>query len=205
MTQLQRLGMMSAILLLTACGKTGTVSIKSESYATSGASSLMADRDSLALVTPSTNVSDFKICVKRIRLQDEDGEAVSKDGETGENGEKDVDDIRFSPGLIDLTDGLPEDWGKVEVPVGFKLSRLTVKVKKDESVCGVNYSVKFNSASSPQDIEFKFKFDPAVELSDGSTLNVSMAKVVEQLRLAVDSGDIASMKERIEAVEGAAQ
>ena len=150
--------------------------------------------------TLSIEVDDFKVCVKRIRMQDEDGETVKSDDDDKNDG----DDIRFEPGLIDVTNGLPAEWGKVEIPTGFKLSRMQIKVKKDEALCGVNYSVKFNAETTPQDIEFKFRFDPAIDVSDGSTLNISMAQVVEELRLRADNtvGHIGSMKERIEAVEG---
>jgi hypothetical protein len=194
MNLLQRCGTLSAILLLTACGKTGTITVKSDAFATSGASSLIADHEHLAAVTPTANVDDFKICVARIRLQNEDGDV--------EKNKDDEEDIRFAPGLIDVTNGLRNDWGQVEVPVGFKLSRLTIKVKKDQDLCSQNYSVKFNNETTPQDIEFKWRFDPPLELEDGSQLNLSLNSVVEQLRLRIDEGSIASMKDRIESVEG---
>jgi hypothetical protein len=100
--------------------------------------------------------------------------------------------------LIDASQGNTINWGKITVPTGFRVTSLRVKVKKDESKCGVNYSLKFNSATTPQDIEFKFRFDPAIETQAGDVIRLKLDSIVSHLRLAADNGSIASLKERVE-------
>ncbi len=76
-----------------------------------------------------------------------------------------------------------------------------MKVKKDQKLCGVDYSVKFNEQSTPEDIEFKWRFKPAIRVSQGDTLSMSLAEVVAALRTAGDEGTLASLKQHIERSE----
>jgi hypothetical protein len=153
-------------------------------------------------------VSDFKVCVSRIRLIGEDGNDVKPvDDDTkaddssssSSSPSSSANEIRFSPGLIDLSSGKAVDWGKAEIPTGFKIAGLRIKVHKDKDLCGVDYSLKFNELTTPQDVEFKWKFDPAVEFT-GTTekLEVSLAEVITSLGTA----DLSSLKERAESSEG---
>ncbi|MBC7691569.1 MAG: hypothetical protein H7222_07350 [Methylotenera sp.] len=187
----------SSSLTLSACGKgDGSVTVQSAAYPTSGAASVQSNSRDAATVTPTATVTDFKLCIKTIKLEDEDGKAQK---------EEDQEEIVFSPGLIDVTAGIEKAWGNVKVPVGFKLSRIRIKVKKDQALCGVSYSLSFNGQTTPEDIEFRFKFDPAVDFEDGNTLNLSLNTVVSKLRQAIDSapgGSISSLKSQIENVEG---
>ncbi len=206
-------------ILATACGKqqTADVSISSAPVSFTGATSLMSvDPVSNALSfvgAPSASVvsaTDFSFCVKRVKLEGEDGQPVKKDGETGESGEKDADDISFTPGLITITDNTTVDWGKMNIPVNFKLKKIKIKVKKAPSLCnGATYSVKFNGFETPEDIEFKWKFEPALELDSATgALQLSLASVVNALRTALtDSASFngADLKSHIEAIEESAE
>lgn len=185
----------AAVLVISATGfatgcasKDGEVTVRSTDYSTSGNFLSANIGDSTSAVT--TAVSDFKVCVYRIRLE-------------GTNAEK-QEEFEFQPGLIDLTSGNEKDWGTTEVPTDFAVARVKVKVHKDRELCGVDYSVKFNTASTPQDLEFRFRFDPPVQFSTGDVLKLNMAAIVANLRAAVDAGTINSLKERIEEVEATA-
>ena len=182
------------------------VTISSAAFPTSGTA-----LSSVMSLAPSTTVSAFKICVKRVKLEDADGKTVKKDNETGDAGEKDADDIRFAPGMIDVSAGTAIDWGKANIPVGFKLSKLKIKVKKDNTLCpGMSgHSIIFNSQSTDEDVEFRFKFNPALDLnSDTGALAISLNTVVGAIRAAADSNPSnfgQAIKATIESNEGGGQ
>ncbi|MCM2276449.1 MAG: hypothetical protein NDJ89_00040 [Oligoflexia bacterium] len=197
--------------LTTGCGKsTADIAISSDPVAFTGAagridpgSSLM----SLAGIGSSalTDTTDFSFCVRRVKLEGEDDQPVKKDDETGMNGEKDPDDISFAPGLITIEPNVAVNWGVANIPVGFKLKRIKIKVHKDQDLCGVNYSVKYNGVSQTEDIEFKFRFEPALDLdSDTSAIAVSLDSVVTALRNAGEVG-VNQIKSIIEGAEGSAR
>ncbi|MCM2323376.1 MAG: hypothetical protein NDJ90_08955 [Oligoflexia bacterium] len=205
---------LSLLVMMTAasgCGSSTEVMISSKAVSFTdatgrvGADALsvgftLGDGPSIALV----DATDFKLCVRRIKLFDEDGKAVKKDDETGLNGEKDPDDISFAPGLINIQNGVAQDWGVANVPAGFQLTKMTVKVHRDEGLCGVPYSVKFNDVTQTEDVEFKFRFSPAIDLDDDTgAIALSLDAVVSALRNAASLGEN-NMKSYIEGVEGSA-
>lgn len=186
------------VLFLTACGKEAALKISSPSFATTGATALLG-----FLATHSTQVTEFKFCVKRVKLQGEDDSPIRKDGEKGENGEDNPDDIRFAPGLIDISDGKARDWGTLEIPTAFKLKRIQIKVRKDKELCGVNYSVKFNDTIASENFEIKWRFNPPIDLASNiEVLELSFKNLVASLRQAADDGRLNNqLKERIEEIE----
>lgn len=195
-----------ASLTLTGCGAgaTGDVTISSGAYSATSAAHLDAaavGSDPGTTFLPafqSATVSDFKFCVKRVKLEDEDGSAKKKEGEKGDGGEEGVDDVKFAPGLVSVGSGAAVDWGTVNIPLGFKLRKIKIKVKKDNDLCGVDYSVKFNSLTTDQDVEFRWKFDPALDLESGTrALELSLSTVVTALRSWADN-PTGSLKDEIE-------
>ncbi|MBI4924925.1 MAG: hypothetical protein HY843_03290 [Bdellovibrio sp.] len=197
-----------SLLFQTGCGTTvgnpvtSDITISSDSFSLAGLGAIFITSPEVYF---ATSVNEFKFCVKRIKLEDEDGNAKKKDGETGDDGEKDPEDIRFAPGLIDLSAGVVKDWGTVNIPIGFKLKKIKIKVKKDKTLCGVNYSVRFNTQEASEDIEFKWKFSPALDLTNAvSALKLSFSTIMSTLRAAADAGTLAQIKSHIEGVEDAA-
>ncbi len=209
------------VLGLAACGKNaaspsaGGVSLSSKAYTASG----------LGIISPMARlaalpaVDEFKFCVGKVKFEDESGNAVikNKPAESGaesklenEAGEQEVADengeFEFSPGLIDVSLGAAIEWGKIPVPTGYSLSRLKVKIKKDKDVCGVDYSLSFNGMTSDQDIEFKWKFQPPVEITaDSKLITVSLDSIVTTLKEAAAAGAINSLKDRVEQTEDEAE
>jgi len=155
-------------------------------------------------VGPQTPITEFKLCVERIRLEDAQGKPhLHEDAAKKSEDDASTGEIKFTPGLIDLSDGTAKNWGMVDIPVGFALSRLTIKARKDQALCGVDYSVDFNGTTSTEDIEFKWKFDPPVVLN-GSTdaLQLSLATVTDKLRGDADRNTLGSdLKGEIESTE----
>lgn len=193
-------------LALSACGtKTGTghgLTVKSEAFSTSGIIALSAvdllprtlQRSLSDEITPrdvfAGAISDFKFCVTKVKLEAADG---SSSGE-----------IEFKLGLIDVSNGASKTWGTSPISTSFSLSRLRVEVHKDPELCsGADYSVKFNSVSATQDVEFRFLFDPAVTVTDGDEVSLSLAKVANVLRAAADQGSLTNenLKDFVEQVE----
>jgi hypothetical protein len=176
---------------LSGCGH--NVTLKSEAFPLSGSTSALVFLPTASVSAPTATVTDFKVCIESIRLQNDSDQVQQKDGQ---------DDIAFKPGLIDLSDGKEHDWGTLSVPTGFKLKRLTVKVHQDPGECGVDYSIKFNDTTTQQDVELKFSWNPPTELKSGDTLKLSLNSLIANLRAAVDAGTISSLKDRVEEVEG---
>ena len=105
--------------------------------------------------------------------------------------------FEYKIGLVDVSNGAEKTWITSAFPVGFTLQRIRVVVHKDESLWGVNYSLKFNSFQSSSDVEFKFKFGPAIAVATGSIIKVALSMVVSTLRAAANAS---SLKHSVEAL-----
>ena len=197
---MQLLLLLSLAVVFSSCGKSGTISVKSPAYA-AALTDMSSGFESAASYLLSTPPATFKFCVKKVRLEDENGEEQEGDGEG------DKKDIEFGLGLIDVSAGVAKDWGSVaNVPVNFKLSKIKIKVKKDDTQCAAlnGKSLVYESYSTPEDIEFRWKFNPAVELQDGSVINVSMNSIIKALGDAGSNLSNGNIKSYIENIEGAA-
>ena len=199
------------LLTLTACGTrvgtglTGSVTLKSEAFNTTGLAALPpmglipAYIQDLALGMPARftapDVTDFKICIRELKLEKSDGGYADTDGSGS---------FEYKIGLVDVSNGAEKTWMTSAFPVGFTLQRIKVVVHKDESLCGVNYSLKFNSFQSNSDVEFKFKFEPAIAVATGSIIKVALSTVVSTLRAAANASSLndQNIKDFIEGVEG---
>lgn len=163
---------------LFSCGKgTGTLTF----VASNTASSPSFLKGLATGESPSiSSITEFKVCIKKVKLENEDGEA--------ERGESEEDEIEFKPGLVDLSNVTSAEAtiGSLEnAPVGFKISKIKIKVRKDSSLCGQNYSIKINNGTAYEtddEIEFKWKFNPPVELAGGDTLQLAFNEFVTALQ-----------------------
>lgn len=182
-------------LVVAGCGtKTGNPAVPIVSGAFNPAGGALAFFQNYAAV-----VSDFKFCVKRVRLENDNDEPVSGDS----NG-----DITFQPGLIDVSSGEVKEWGRPTLPVGFLLKRIKVKMAKDESVCGVNYSVQFNGVSTSEEVEFEWRFNPSIDLAASSAgVELRLQSFVNSLLAAVDSSTLTAeqLKQIVEDIEESAK
>ncbi len=185
-----------SVSFITGCGSnqsTGAITIRSAPVSTQALAST---------ATAAASATDFKVCVRRIRLENDSDEPETNDQDAGadESGY-----VEFSPGLLDLTDGQSKDWGQARVPVGFKLRRIKIKVQKHEQLCGVDYSLKYGTATANRDLEFRWRFNPEVELKDGSTVTLALEQALAAIRAAAQAGDLNKVKDYLDgADEGAA-
>lgn len=202
------LGILAAVA--SGCGSSEKgIKIVSEQFESTGAASLMSGMGLVQRSAAAVDMTHFSLCVSRIRLINEDGESEVGDSTANSDGHEheheESDEIRFEPGLIDLSSGEEKEWDTVELPTGFKLEKLRVKVKKDKDLCGdVDYSVKFNDVEHTEAIEFKWEFDPAIELDDTTEkLTLSFGEVVSAIRTAIESDPTSNaLKAAIEEVSG---
>lgn len=146
-------------------------------------------------------VTEFKFCVKRLRLKTAEDVAIDKEDDDLEG------EIDFAPGLIDVSDGLAKDWGTVTLPTGQSVERLEIVVQKDDECVengeSVEYSVRFNEFESEDGVEFKWRFATPLTLSSlAGVIRLSLDAVVTALKSAAESGGIDDLKEAIEEVEG---
>lgn len=205
------LGSIAIATIAVGCGKgSADIAITSPAVSFTGATALNSGLSSTFLsgggfTSAAVSATDFSFCVKRVRLEGEDDEPVLSDDEDS-NVAEDHGYIQFTPGLITVSDNAAVNWGTVSLPVDFKLKRIKIKVQKSPANCsGANYSVKFNGVESTEDIEFRWRFEPALDL-DGATsaLDLSLSGVVSALRNA-GTIDATHIKQAIEGVEGSGE
>jgi hypothetical protein len=184
--------LVTALAFVMGCGKDGVTIGNSAVSSSSGAVRMAA-----------SSIEEFKFCVSRVRLETEE-EKNASDASSTEEDDNDGKAIEFNPGLIDLSSGAAADWGQLVIPEKAKVVRIKIKVKKNEALCGTNYSLIYNGLSTPRDIEFRWKFDPAIDV-DGTTsaLRLSFQEIVAALQTSAMSDEL-QLKDRTEAVEGSA-
>lgn len=181
--------MVSALSFLVGCGQQG-LKISNSAFTTSTSAARLAVE----------GVEEFKFCVARIRLETK----AEKDANTAidDNGS---DSVVFTPGLINLSDGTAKDWGELAMPAKAQVARIKIKVKKDAALCGVDYSLLFNGLSTPRDIEFRWNFDPPIDVdSTTKALRLSFQEIAAAL-LASAMNDEIQLKERIESADSTAK
>ena len=170
-----------AFLSLTACGKSGPVTLVAKNSDTSLASKTLSDSTIQSLTDPT-----FKVCIKKVTLEDESGEAQGNDSSEGES-EEEKNEIEFSVGEVDLTSIATSDvtLGTIaDAPVGFKISKVKIKLKKFGSC---SHSVQYDTASTDSDVEFRWTFSPAVELNSGDTLDLLLSDIASTIQTAASA------------------
>lgn len=188
-------------LLLIGCGTTtGNSLIESDSFSLNGNAivSLAQVGGFEAFYRPrftTANVSDFRLCVRKIRLEASDGSTKSKDGS---------EDIELDAGLIDLSHGGTVSWGEANIPVLFVLKRIRVILEPNPIHCGdLEHSLKFNDFRSNSRTTLKFQFNPPVEITGGDTITLSVSTIATRLLQQIDSGDLTAenFKAKLEDIE----
>lgn len=179
----------TASVALTGCGKNyGPLTFTAVN--SSSSPTLLSSLNPFASSSPAiAAISEFKVCIKKVQLEDETGEA-----QTGEDSEE--KEIEFKPGLINLTSLTTETTigTLTNAPVDFKISKIKIRVRRDESLCGDGtHSISWKEDSgathtSDDEIEFKWNFNPAVALSGGETVQLTFAEFTAALA-GVSSGN----------------
>src|SRR5688572_5019630 len=103
MKRISQLALITVLsMALVSCGRSGMteVSVMSGAYSPNG----------FVRWAAGPAVTEFKICVKRLRLEGDDGNAIEKEGVTEKEGDE-KGYLNFAPGLIDLASGEAKDWG----------------------------------------------------------------------------------------------
>lgn len=203
--KLEIIGYLTLLISGAGCGtRVGTgVTIRSAPFAIAGVttapqSTLTALADDLfrfsSARTAAPSVTDFKFCLKALKLEADDGKYADKDGSGS---------VEFKVGLLDVSNGQEKVWATSNLPTGFRLRRIKAEVHKDFDVCNVNYSVKFNGFESQNDVEFKFKFEPPVDVTLGTSLRVALSSFVAALRAAASSASLNenNLKDYVEGLE----
>lgn len=171
----------------TTTGNIGLILLKSVPYTASYAKIKKSEKvNSMAL-------SDFKFCITQIKLENEDGDSVGGS-------------IEARLGLIDVSNNTSSiEWGTVEVPVDFQLSKLTVEIHKDSETCsGADYSLSYKGTQLNQDIEFSFRFSPAISLDDSDVVTLGLTNIAAAIESAYDAGELddAHITSYLESIEG---
>lgn len=175
------------VLGLSGCGtRTGNPSVYSAAFSPTGGS--LGFRGFLYGA-----VSEFKFCIRRVKLEAPDDSTVGGDA----NGE-----IIFQPGLIDVSSGAAAKWGEPAIPTNLQIKRMKIKLGVDQSLCGVNYSIRFNGVSSNEEIQFRWKFDPPLN-SNVDAIELRLQAFVNALLADADAGTLTSgrLKTLIEGAE----
>jgi hypothetical protein len=169
----------------TSGGNPAVVTLESGAYTNDGSMALFMhpvyrNIESLFLIPSAVAgpITDFQFCITKMKLK-----------LTGDSVESDSVEARL--GLIDISvQSAVVNWGNVEISEGAQLSELIMEVHYDPEVCsGATFSASYNSTTITQDLEFKFKFNPAVTIDSGDTLSLSMSKIAEAIENAYQAGD----------------
>lgn len=166
----------------------GTVSIQSTPYTNDGSVALFMNPTvkkvaNLFLIPSSyaATVTDFQFCITKMKI------VSSVGGAPGTSQEAIL-------GLIDVSDPtVIQTWGDIQIAEGAAISELHLEVHRDPENCSAaDFSVSYNGTTLNQDLEFKFKFDPAITANHGDTLSLglsSIAKAMEDASLAGQFND----------------
>ena len=151
---------------------TGGITIKSAAYTTTDVS------------INTTPVADFKFCITKIQLKNSEGSYVIEEG-----GSESIEAIL---GLIDVsTPSSAVTWGTITIPTGFTLGEMSLEVHTDAENCsGAEYSVSFNGTTITKDLEFKFTFNPAVEIVGNETLVLAIDQITAAFIAASEAGKL---------------
>ncbi|MBT4791662.1 MAG: hypothetical protein HON90_08840 [Halobacteriovoraceae bacterium] len=167
-------------------GNPVTVTIQSSPYTNDGSTALFMNpavkKIQNLFLFPSAyaaTINDFKFCITQLKV------VTSADGQPSSSQEARL-------GLVDVsTATVSQEWGQIELADGSQVSEIHFEVHTDaESCSGENYSVSYNSQTITKDLEFKFKFDPAVTVSNGDTFTLGLgviAQAIENASAAIPS------------------
>jgi hypothetical protein len=197
-----------ALAGLTACGKQGSVTLVAKNSDPAFSKPVI---DTLKVSGPSTtsgspapfSTSPFKICIKKVSLEDESGEDRGNGSSEGET-EEEENEIEFSVGEVDLSTLGSSDvtLGTIpDAPVGFKISKVKIKIKKF-GTC--EHSIEYETKTTNADVEFRFRFNPAVELNSGDTLDLYFSQIASVIS-GTDEIDNGSFRSAIQQVQATAR
>lgn len=174
--------MLCGTFAIVGCGKTsGSITLQNSAFGLS--TSARAGFEAFALSSAATTISSFSFCVREVKLEAEDGNAVRKDGDSD-----DLIEVRL--GLISPNDGLKTlSWGTADIPVGTAIKKIKVQIHKDKELCGVDYSVKMNDLTLTKDIEFKFTFPKGTVMEAGKTITFDLQPIVAALSAAYSANE----------------
>jgi ribosomal protein L33 len=181
--------MLSLTLMVTSCNldggsspiaktrRTGNVTVQSGAYTNDGSAVVMNHPvlrgiQNLLLIPPAyaAAVTDFQFCITKLKVVSE------VDGAAGASSEAIL-------GLVDVSDPNADTiWGNIELPEGAQVSEIHFEVHQDSENCsGANYSVSYNGKELTKDLEFKFKFDPAISIQNGDTLDLGLSVIAKAM------------------------
>jgi len=128
-----------------------------------------------------TGLSGFKFCITQIKMLD--GSGASVQDASGASA------LTAVLGLIDVSAGTAINWGTITVPTGFTLGELAVEVHKDPENCSqAAYSLSYNGQQLSKDLEFKIKFNPAIQLDSNDIVGINLDTLVTTFKSASAAG-----------------
>lgn len=168
----------------TSGGNPGNISIESAPYTNDGTAAFFMNPtfrklQSLFLVPPAYAgvVTDFKFCITKLKV------VSTADGAASGSQEAIL-------GLVDISDqNVSNSWGNISLEEGSSVSEIHFEVHYDSENCSaVTYSTSYNGQTITKDLEFKFKFDPAITANNGDTLSLGIGKIAKAMEDAHAAG-----------------
>lgn len=140
------------------------------------------------------------MCIKSVKLESESNESTASDNEESEE----RDEIAFSVGEVDLTNMATQSisFGALSgAPVDFKIKQLKVRLKKF-GTCA--HSIEYGSKNSDATIVFRWKFNPAIEITNDDTLDLFLSDIVTAIQNA-DQNNPGSFRAALQQVQAKAR
>ncbi|OFZ20514.1 MAG: hypothetical protein A2X94_10795 [Bdellovibrionales bacterium GWB1_55_8] len=184
------IGLVTILVLATACGSKGTVTFKSGKSVTTSSASRFA-------------VSGFRGCVGSIDAYDESGKLIGSEGISVSS--------QDLPVHFEFVGSEGKTFGSGEMPVGDKLSKIVLKMTSSSSNCpadsggGAAPQLQLNAfqTSSSEDTSLTFNFNPAIEVKAGDTINLNAQAIVDALSSDADISS-ANLSQKANAASGTA-
>lgn len=163
-------------------GNPATVTIQSGSYTNDGTIVMHPAIKKLQnlFFIPSAYagaVSDFQFCITQLKVVSSVGDAPSASQEA-------------ILGLVNVSDpNAVSNWGTIELEEGATISEIHFEVHYDPQNCSAaTFSASYNGQTLTKDLEFKFKFDPAISISQGATLELGLSQIAKAMEDAYAAG-----------------
>ncbi len=122
-------------------------------------------------------ITDFQFCVTKMKVKTEGESTVGVS-------------LEAKLGLVNVSDAnATTNWGQINLTKGASISEIHFEIHQDSETCsGENFTVSYNGQTITKDLEFKFRFNPAVSVNDGDTFKLGLSKIAKAVEDARAAG-----------------
>ena len=129
----------------------------------------------------------FSMCIVKLKYK--------IDGDESENL------IDFNIGFLDLANEPESVWGSIQLEDGDAIKEIQIITEGNFDLCGVNYSISYNDISTDKKSVLKWKFDPAITITEETeSLVLNLDELFSSLKGAYRNGELSSLDSHIDKI-----